>query len=71
MNSKEMNSKNDPSPAPCLAPLMDDKKRYQIVKQTNIPQQFFITEDDVVATKLIAFVFIQEVNAPGRSAAID
>ena len=43
-----------------LVPLSDDKKPYQIVKQTTIPMQLFIDEDIVLSTLAIPFVFVQE-----------
>jgi hypothetical protein len=51
--------------SPSLVPLDDEKKRYQIVKQSNVPPQIYIGEDDVVSTLPIPFVFVQEVeNSP-------
>jgi hypothetical protein len=45
-------------PTPCLVPLEDDLQHYQVVKQTVIPPQHFIGEDDVVSTQPIRFVFV-------------
>lgn len=49
---------------PQLIPLEEDKKRYQVVKQTSIPSQMFVCEDDIVFTLPILFVFVQEVEMP-------
>jgi hypothetical protein len=59
-----MDTQNPTSPS--LIPLVDDKKRYQVVKQTVIPAQFFIGEDDVVSTLAIPFVFVQAHDAPAN-----
>lgn len=57
------------STSPSLVPLADDKKHYQVVKQTVIPQQYFIGEDDVVCTLAIPFVFVQENSFNGEKPA--
>lgn len=58
----------DDNPSPTLVELDDARKPYQIVKQTEIPPQYFIGEDDVVVTLAIPFVFVQEVprDVPGE-----
>lgn len=50
--------------SPSLVPVPDEKKHYQIVKQTEIPPQIYIGEDDVVSPLPILFVFVQEVERP-------
>jgi hypothetical protein len=54
--------------SPSLVPLDDEPKQYQIVKQTSIPPQMYIGEDDVVSTLPILFVFVQEVESPPSGA---
>lgn len=54
------------SPARSLVPLQDEKKYYEIVKQTCIPPQFFSGADGPVMTLPIVFVFVQEIE-PSKS----
>jgi hypothetical protein len=48
-----------PAPSPVLVPPSDDGKYYgEIVKQTEIPVQYFVGEDEVLITLPIPLVFV-------------